>query len=143
MVVAVPCANISKAFFYLSKKSNQIHYTLLLEKYTCTYLNSKSFLNLAKVWIVHSRCAHIHLIRIWSIHNSWSRREGRRGEYWNASFFGKDLNPHFFFLWKRQFNSSWQTYFWMPVNFFLQNLCMSSIFNVECQELIKKLITVL
>ena len=41
------------------------------------------------------------------------------------------------------FNSSWQTQFWMPVNFFLQNLCMSSIFNVECQELIEKLITVL
>ena len=41
------------------------------------------------------------------------------------------------------FNSSWQTQFSMPVNFFLQNLCMSSIFNVECQELIKKLITVL
>ena len=43
----------------------------------------------------------------------------------------------------KQLNSSWQTQFWMPVNFFLQNLCMSSIFNVECQELIEKLITVL
>ena len=40
------------------------------------------------------------------------------------------------------FNSSWQTQFWMAINFFLQNLCVSSIFYVECQEMIKKLITV-
>ena len=41
-----------------------------------------------------------------------------------------------YLIWpKRQtplFNSSWQTQFWMTLNFFLQNLCVSSFFYVEC-----------